>query len=179
MKDAASVDLSPMTTNARISSHRSPSIQHGPLFCCCKNEGGKMRFFPLVVFHLEMPNLNILITPMNGVVRRVARKRLSPSRHESLGKCERNYHMVWVFISARSNYTDGHGAMTIKCDYCRGSLGPNVRRYWRMRFCSAECVAAYQPRLDKGTAKKIYCLDTQVDSGVRVTRQGRGQREAA
>jgi hypothetical protein len=53
-------------------------------------------------------------------------------------------------------------AMTIKCDYCRGSLGLNAHRYWRMRYCSVECVTAYQRRLDEGTVGKIRCLESRL-----------------
>jgi hypothetical protein len=53
--------------------------------------------------------------------------------------------------------------MTIKCDYCRDPLGLNVHRYWRMRYCSAACVAAYQRRLAEDTVGKIHCLDSQLD----------------
>jgi hypothetical protein len=52
--------------------------------------------------------------------------------------------------------------MTIKCDYCRGSLGLNAHRYWRMRYCSVECVTAYQRRLDEGTVGKIRCLESRL-----------------
>lgn len=33
-----------------------------------------------------------------------------------------------------------------------------VRRYWRMRFCSASCVQAYQQRLQDNTKDKIAKL---------------------
>jgi hypothetical protein len=49
--------------------------------------------------------------------------------------------------------------MTTKCDYCRGSLGVNTHRYWRMRYCSVECVTAYQRHLDEGTVGKIAVLN--------------------
>jgi hypothetical protein len=48
--------------------------------------------------------------------------------------------------------------MTLRCDHCRRPLGPMVRRYWRMRFCSAGCVQAYQRRLADGTKDKIAKL---------------------
>jgi len=46
----------------------------------------------------------------------------------------------------------------LRCDHCRAKL--RVQHcYWRMRFCSANCVAAYQKRLSKGTQAKIVKLD--------------------
>jgi hypothetical protein len=48
--------------------------------------------------------------------------------------------------------------MTLRCDHCRRPLGLMVRRYWRMRFCSAGCVHAYQQRLQDGTKDKIARL---------------------
>jgi hypothetical protein len=50
--------------------------------------------------------------------------------------------------------------MTLHCDHCRQTLGPNVQRYWRMRFCSAACKCAYQQRLQDDTRCKIGRLDT-------------------
>jgi len=48
-----------------------------------------------------------------------------------------------------------------------------------MRYCSAECVAPYQRRLDQGTVGKIRCLESQLgDSRLLATRQG-GIRKAA
>lgn len=52
--------------------------------------------------------------------------------------------------------------MTLRCDHCRQPLGLVVRRYWRMRFCSAGCVQAYQRRLQDGTKDKIAKL-RQID----------------
>jgi hypothetical protein len=49
--------------------------------------------------------------------------------------------------------------MTLKCDHCRGNLGPRIHRYWQMRFCSQACVAAYQHRLGEDTRMKIKRLD--------------------
>jgi hypothetical protein len=48
--------------------------------------------------------------------------------------------------------------MMLRCDHCRGPLGLMVRRYWRMRFCSAGCVQAYQQRLQDNTRDKIAKL---------------------
>jgi hypothetical protein len=70
--------------------------------------------------------------------------------------------------------------MTTKCDYCRGSLGLNAHRYWRMRYCSVECVTAYQRRLAEATVGKIRCLESRLgDSGILATCQGGDQKEAA
>ena len=35
----------------------------------------------------------------------------------------------------------------------------SVHRYWRMRFCSAACMNAYQQRLSPDTQQKIYEID--------------------
>jgi hypothetical protein len=48
--------------------------------------------------------------------------------------------------------------MTLRCDHCRRPLGLMVRRYWRMRFCSAGCTQAYQQRLQDDTKDKIAKL---------------------
>ena len=49
--------------------------------------------------------------------------------------------------------------MTVKCDFCRGALGLIVQRYWRMQFCSTDCVGAYRRRLDEATIHKVSCLE--------------------
>ena len=54
--------------------------------------------------------------------------------------------------------------MTIRCDHCRGSLGLDVHRYWRMRYCSAECAIAYRRRLNEETVEKIHRLKSQLDA---------------
>ena len=60
-----------------------------------------------------------------------------------------------------------------------GPLGLNVHRYWRMRYCSAECITAYQRRLDEETAGKIRCLEARTgDACILATLQG-GAKEAA
>jgi hypothetical protein len=51
--------------------------------------------------------------------------------------------------------------MTLRCDYCRGGLGPCIHHYWQMRFCSPACVAAYQERLADGTRSKIRHLEAR------------------
>ena len=43
----------------------------------------------------------------------------------------------------------------MRCDYCRKSFGLILHRYFRMRFCSADCLSAYQRRLDDLTMIKI------------------------
>jgi hypothetical protein len=52
-------------------------------------------------------------------------------------------------------------AWTLRCDHCRGSLGPRIQPYWQMRFCSPGCVAAYQERLADGTRTKIRSLEAR------------------
>lgn len=47
---------------------------------------------------------------------------------------------------------------TIRCDHCRKTLGLIIHRYWRMRFCSAKCLDAYQRRLEEVTKAKIKRL---------------------
>lgn len=55
--------------------------------------------------------------------------------------------------------------MILRCDHCRRSLGFTVRRYWHMRFCSHDCVQAYQRRLQNDTKEKIAKLrDTSGDA---------------
>jgi hypothetical protein len=49
-----------------------------------------------------------------------------------------------------------------------------------MRFCSADCVAAYQHRLDEGTVGKIRRLESQLgDFRILATRHGGVRKEAA
>ena len=43
----------------------------------------------------------------------------------------------------------------MKCDHCRGPLRAAVHAYWRMRFCSQPCQAAYLQRLEPNTRKKL------------------------
>jgi len=50
---------------------------------------------------------------------------------------------------------------TSRCDHCRKSFGLIVHRYFRMRFCSSECVRAYQERLEQLTRRKIQALQRQ------------------
>jgi hypothetical protein len=57
--------------------------------------------------------------------------------------------------------------MTIRCDHCRGTLGPSTRRYCAMRFCSPACVEAYQHRLDEQTKVKIAHLGFAAVAGPR------------
>ena len=47
----------------------------------------------------------------------------------------------------------------IRCDHCRKPFGLVLHRYFRMRFCSSDCLKAYQQRLDKLTRVKIERLD--------------------
>ena len=48
---------------------------------------------------------------------------------------------------------------TARCDYCRKSFGLILHRYYRMRFCSADCLKAYQGRLDDLTMSRIQRVD--------------------
>jgi hypothetical protein len=50
-------------------------------------------------------------------------------------------------------------ASPMRCDHCRKSFGLILHRYFRMRFCSADCLAAYQDRLSDLTMVKIRCLE--------------------
>jgi hypothetical protein len=47
----------------------------------------------------------------------------------------------------------------MRCDHCRQSFGLILHRYFRMRFCSADCLKAYQRRLDELTTMKIQHID--------------------
>jgi hypothetical protein len=47
----------------------------------------------------------------------------------------------------------------MRCDHCRKAFGLILHRYFRMRFCSADCLSAYQRRLDDLTMIKIQSLD--------------------
>jgi hypothetical protein len=47
----------------------------------------------------------------------------------------------------------------MRCDHCRKSFGLILHRYFRMRFCSADCLSAYQRRLDDLTKLKIRCVE--------------------
>ena len=46
----------------------------------------------------------------------------------------------------------------MRCDHCRKSFGLIRHRYFRMRFCSADCLSAYQRRLADLTIIKIRSL---------------------
>jgi hypothetical protein len=47
----------------------------------------------------------------------------------------------------------------MRCDHCRKPFGLIVHRFWRMRFCSTDCLAAYRRRLGEETIAKIRWLD--------------------
>ena len=66
----------------------------------------------------------------------------------------------------------------MRCDHCRKSFGLIIHRFWRMRFCSADCLTAYQRRLDKETIAKIRLLDF-VGTTSKVGVQGNGTRLSA
>ena len=52
----------------------------------------------------------------------------------------------------------------IRCDHCRKPFGLVLHRYFRMRFCSANCLGAYQQRLDKLTRVKLEQLSLAYES---------------
>jgi len=69
-------------------------------------------------------------------------------------------------VKANGTYDSTIGEMTarshaspMRCDHCRKSCGLILHRYFRMRFCSADCLAAYQDRLSDLTMVKIRCLE--------------------
>ena len=66
----------------------------------------------------------------------------------------------------------------VRCDYCRNPFGLILHRYYRMRFCSADCLQAYQRRLDKETIAKIRWLDF-VGTTSKVGVRGNGKRLSA
>jgi hypothetical protein len=47
----------------------------------------------------------------------------------------------------------------MRCDHRRKSFGLILHRYFRMRFCSADCLSAYQCRPDDLTIIKIHSRD--------------------
>jgi hypothetical protein len=71
----------------------------------------------------------------------------------------------------------------LRCDHCRGALGLMIHRYWRMRFCSADCAQAYQQRLQGKTKAKIRLLNhpsrANPSRGVTRSSAGFGRRSAA
>jgi hypothetical protein len=46
----------------------------------------------------------------------------------------------------------------MRCDHCRKSFGLILHRYFRMRFCSADCLSAYAASNDL-TMFKIQSLE--------------------
>jgi hypothetical protein len=44
--------------------------------------------------------------------------------------------------------------MVTRCDHCRGTLGPDINRYWRMRFAPQIASQPYQRRLDRKLSKR-------------------------
>jgi hypothetical protein len=68
-----------------------------------------------------------------------------------------------VDVQGRLGITEkvnGVALSSLCCDHCREKLGLQVHRYWRMRFCCAVCVNAYQRRLSQDAQRKIYEIDT-------------------
>ena len=62
-------------------------------------------------------------------------------------------YLASLVSSARSNNL-GQSPIA-RCDHCRAEVGPGAHRYWRMQFCSAACMTAYQDRLGAETRLKI------------------------
>jgi hypothetical protein len=58
-----------------------------------------------------------------------------------------------------SDAKPGRSHEPMRCDHCRKSFGLILHRYFRMRFCSADCLSAYQRRLDGLTVTKIESLE--------------------
>jgi hypothetical protein len=49
-----------------------------------------------------------------------------------------------------------------QCDCCRNELGPFPHVYWRMQFCSLNCMSAYQRRLFPESREMLEPFQTQV-----------------
>jgi hypothetical protein len=64
-----------------------------------------------------------------------------------------------TYDSTIDQTTSRSHASPMRCDHCRKSFGLILHRYFRMRFCSADCLAAYQERLSDLTMVKIRCLE--------------------
>jgi hypothetical protein len=56
----------------------------------------------------------------------------------------------------------------MRCDHCRKSFGLILHRYFRMRFCSADCLKAYQRRLDELTMMKIHHIEPLYSGNLRL-----------
>jgi hypothetical protein len=67
-----------------------------------------------------------------------------------------NFHFPKFTLITGSNSVN---STSLRCDHCRDELGSRVLRYWLMRFCSTNCVDAYQKRLSPGARDKIVKLD--------------------
>jgi len=65
------------------------------------------------------------------------------------------------------------------CDHCRRKLRFREHRYWRMRFCSAACMNAYQQRLSTHTQQKISEIDSPVTECCELNAQWRSSCYAA
>jgi hypothetical protein len=50
-------------------------------------------------------------------------------------------------------------AEPMQCDHCRESFGLILYRYFRMRFCSGDCLDAYQRRINELTMMKIQDIE--------------------
>jgi len=54
-----------------------------------------------------------------------------------------------------------------------------IHQYWRMRFCSSDCVAGYQRRLNEGTARKIRRLEVRLGASPTVDTDPTAKKVAA
>ena len=77
---------------------------------------------------------------------------VSYTRRRLQGACHEQLRFSEIHIVYRKQFCQ------FRCDHCRAKLRVQ-HYYWRIRFCSANCVAAYQKRLSKGTQAKIVKLD--------------------
>jgi hypothetical protein len=84
-------------------------------------------------------------------------------RAELAGKQSRGREMATQSNGAYGSSTDENARRShpepMRCDHCRKSFGLILHRYFRMRFCSADCLSAYQRRLDGLTMIKIRSLE--------------------
>jgi hypothetical protein len=55
-------------------------------------------------------------------------------------------------------------AEPMRCDHCRKSFGLMLHRYFRMRFCSGDCLDAYQRRLTELTMMKIQHIELSLQN---------------
>jgi hypothetical protein len=129
------------TTNGlRCGTHRQIRTTAGR--CCFVARGSRLVAHVFGVFvHWRASSLGMIETTWN---RRGDLALVSPTGGGSLE----------LAVKRRSLHS---GPM--RCDHCRKSFGLVIHRYWRMRFCSADCWTAYQNRLGEDTKTKIRRLD--------------------